>query len=130
MVQVVDQKVEKAWAECTFCSQPDKTILAILEDPEKWNKELPLNLACAWKRISQVAFRNRLQVDGDWKGLCRARSAACNEPSYGSWKASIWNDGYCKTYVEMNPEDFVKRRAPEGQNVVELTPPIGDSDID
>jgi hypothetical protein len=99
----ISSKVQEAWRSCDFCSQLDDAIAAIIIDRQRW-KELPLGFVCAWKRISQVAFRRQLQMrKGLWSALCSVRADVNNQPG-GPWEQSDWTEDWCPVYRAQNPD--------------------------
>lgn len=98
----IDEKMERAWKICEFCSKSDMEIKIILKDRKRWN-ELPIGHLCGWKRISQVAFRTGFaRWSGMWRDLCSYRSEVCNMPSNDWNMPSDWVEGYCEAYVKAN----------------------------
>lgn len=104
----VDPKVETAWLSCPFCSQTDFAIGSMIRDEREW-RELPLQHACAWKRICQVAWRQQIpQYEGAlWSRLCSYRSEVNNQLSYQWDEPAWWSEGWCRVYRDVNTTDEV-----------------------
>ena len=100
----VDARTKAAWTKCPFCSQSNSAIKSIIRDRSRWN-ELPVEYACAWKRICQVAWGGQIMryEKAIWSDLCSHRSEVNNQPSYSWDEPAYWTEGYCKTYGETAP---------------------------
>ena len=89
----VNSKVQAAWRICDFCNKSNKDIEVILLD-DKRLKEAPITYRCAWKRIGQVRFANKLwKINGFWKDLCAHRVAINNSLQHdggGSPRKETW----------------------------------------
>ena len=97
----VDSKVQAAWRICDFCNKSNKEIEGILLD-DKRLKEAPITYSCAWTRIGQVRFANKLwKISGFWRDLSVHRDAINNSLQHDG-SESPGEETWCLHYRDLD----------------------------
>ncbi len=122
----VDSKVRAAWRICDFCNKSNKEIAGILLD-DKRLKEAPITYNCAWKRIGQVRFANKLwKINGFWRDLSVHRDAINNSLQHDG-SDSHGKETWCSHYRDLesaNPKSSDEEAQPKLSTTARLVKKI------